>query len=99
MLSQITAASEINKIRPEDTGIPQAVTGTETTHIPRAFIAPLVLAHPLLTAPYLSPAAAYTLLSARVTARNWDASLAPLMIWLRESLYQACPGAISLPPP
>ena len=77
---------------------PQAITGTDTARIPRVCIAPLVLAHPLLTAPYLSPAAAYTLLSARVTARNWDASLAPLMIWLRASLYQACPVENSLPP-
>ena len=49
--SQLTAASKINKIRPEDTGIPQSVTVTETACIPRACIAPLVLAHPLLTAP------------------------------------------------
>ena len=53
--SQLTAASEINKIRPEDTDIPQAVTGTETACIMRACITPLVLAQPLFTAPYLSP--------------------------------------------
>ena len=79
MPSQLKAASEINKIRPEDTGTPQAVTVTETDRIPRAYIAPLVLAHPLLTAPYLSPAAAYTILAEIVTAWNWDAPLEPLM--------------------
>ena len=96
--SQLTAASEINKIRPEDPRIPLAVTGAETARIPRACIAPIALAHPLLTAPYLLLAAAYTLLSARVTAWNWDAPLAPLMTWLRASLYQACPGVKYLPP-
>ena len=59
---------------------------------------PLVLAHTLLTAPYLSPAAAYTLLLERVIAWNWDAPLAPLMTWLRASLYQAYMGVKSLPP-
>ena len=96
--SQPKVASEINKIRPEDPCIPQVVTGAETAHIPQACITPLVLSHPLLTAPYLSLDSAYTLLLARVTAWNWDAPLAPLMTWLRASLYQACPGVNSLPP-
>ena len=96
--SQLTAASDIKKILPEYPWIPQAVTGAETACIPRTCIAPLVLAHPLLTAPYLSPAAAYTLLLARVTAWNWDAPLAPLRTWLRASLYQECPGVKSLLP-
>ena len=34
--SQLTAASESNKIRPEEPCIPQAVTGAETSRIPRA---------------------------------------------------------------
>ena len=96
--SQLTAASKISNIQPEEAGIPQAVTGAETASIQRACIAPLFLAHPLLTAPYLSPTAVYTLLLARVTAWNWDAPLAPLMTWLRASLYHACPGVSSLPP-
>ena len=69
-----------------------------TARLHHTCIAPLVLAHPLLTAPYLSPAAAYTLLLARVTSWNWDAPLAPLITWLRASIYQACPGVNSLPP-
>ena len=70
----------------------------ERAHIPLACIMPLALERPLLTAPYLSPASAYTLLSARNTAWNWDAPLAPLMIWLRASLYQTCPGLKSPSP-
>ena len=77
---------------------PGVLAGAETACIPRTCIVPLALAHPLLTAPYLSPAAAYTLLSVRVTARNWDALLVPLMTCLRSSLYQARPGVKSLPP-
>ena len=92
------AASEINKIQPEDTGIPQAVTGAYTARIPQSCIALLVLAHPLGTAPYMLPAASYTLLSSRFTAWNWDYPLAPLMTWLRASLYQAFLGVNSLPP-
>ena len=88
----------MNKIRPEDPSIPQAVTGEDTSWIPRACIAPLALAPPLITAPYLSPAVAYTLLLERVTSWNWDAPLAPLMKWLRASLYQACLGVKYLPP-
>ena len=96
--SPLTAASEFNKIRPEDPSIPEVVIVAETTRIPRACIVPLVLAHSLLTVPYLSPAAAYTLLLERVAAWNWDVPLAPLMTWPRVSLYQACPGVNSLPP-
>ena len=54
--SQLTTAFDIKKILSEDTGVLQAVTGTETAHIPQACIVPLVLAPPLLAAPYLSPA-------------------------------------------
>ena len=68
----------------------------ERYHIPLACITPLALAHPLMTATYLSPAAACTFLSARATAWNWDAPIAPLMKWLRESLYQTCLGVKSL---
>ena len=53
----------------------------------------------LLTAPYLSPAAAYTLLSERATAWIWYAPLAPFMKWIRASLFQTCPGVNSLTPP
>ena len=38
----------------------QAAPGVKTTRLTRACITPLALAHPLLTPPYLSPAAAYT---------------------------------------
>ena len=61
-------------------------------------ITPLALEHPLMTAPYLFPDAAYTLLSERATAWSWDAPLAPLMKWLRAYLYQTCPGFKYLPP-
>ena len=59
---------------------------------------PLALSHPLLTSPYLSLAAAYTLLFARVHAWKWDALLDPLMTWIRASLYTTCPGMTSLSP-
>ena len=92
------AASEVTKIRPEDHSIPEAAAGAERACILIAFIAPLALTHPLLTAPYMSPTAAYTLISEITTAWNWDAPLAPLMIWIRTSLYQTCLGVKSLPP-
>ena len=85
-MSQDTAASEVTKLRPEDHSIPEAAAGAEKAFVPLAYIALLALAHPLMTAPYLSPSAAYTLLSARSTVWNWDAPLAPLMRWLRASL-------------
>ena len=81
------AATEVSNIRPEDHSIPGGVAGAKRASIPLACIAPLALTHTLLNAPYMSLAAAYTLLSARTTAWNWDAPLAPLMIWLRASLY------------
>ena len=77
---------------------PEASPGAAPISLPRACIMPLALAHPLLKAPYLSPAAAYTLLAARVHAWKWDAPLKPLMTWLRASLYAACPGVTSPPP-
>ena len=46
----------------------------------------------------MSPAASYNILSARTAAWNWDAPLAPLLIWIRASLYQMCPGVKYLPP-
>ena len=46
----------------------------------------------------MSPASVYTLFSARTSAWNWDAPHAPLMRWLRASLYQTCPGVKSVPP-
>ena len=70
----------------------------ERSCIPLTCITPLALSHALMTAPYLSPAAAYTLLPERATTWKWDAPLAPLMKWLRASLYQTCPGVKSLPP-
>ena len=60
--------SEVSKLRPGETSIPEAAPGADTTRLTRACITPLALAHPLLPAPYLSPAAAYTLLAARVHA-------------------------------
>ena len=70
----------------------------ERPRIPLAYIAPLTLAHPLMTAPYLSPADAYTLFSAISTAWKRVAPLEPLMKWLRASLYQTFQGVNSLPP-
>ena len=98
MLSQQTAANEVRKLRPENHSFTEDVTGADRVSIQLACIAPLVLIHLLLTAPYMSPAAAYTLLSARTAAWNWDYPLAPLMKWLRASLYQTFPGVTSLPP-
>ena len=46
----------------------------------------------------MSLAAAYTFLSDRTAAWNWDAPFAPLMRWLRESLNQTCAGVKYLPP-
>ena len=97
-MSQDTAASEVTKLRPEDHSIPEAAAGAERESIPLACITPLALTHPLLTAPYMSPSAAYTLLSARTAAWNWDSSLVPLMTLLQEFLYPICPGVTSLPP-
>ena len=91
------ADHKVSKLQPRDTSIPEASPGAATISLPRACITPLTLAHPLLTAPYLSPAAAYALLAARVHAKKWDAPLKPLMTWLRASLYAACPGVTSLP--
>ena len=96
--SQQTAATKVSKLRPEDHSIPDEATGAEILSIPLACIMPLALIHPLLTAPYMSRAAAYTLLSARTAAWNWDAPLDPLMRWLRAYLYPTCPGVTSLPP-
>ena len=62
------ANAEVAKLQPRDTSIPEASPRAATISLPRAFITPLALAHPLLTAPYLSPAAAYNLLAARVQA-------------------------------
>ena len=82
----------------QGTSIPGAEAVAEQVRIPLACIAPLSLAHLLLTAPYLSPDSAYTLLLARAIAWNWYAPLALLMRWLRASLYQTCPGVKSLLP-
>ena len=98
MLSQETAANEVRKLRPENHSFTEDVTGADRVSIQLAYIAPLVLIHLLLTAPYMSPAAAYTLLSAKTAAWNWDDPLAPLMKWLRASLYHPFPGVTSLPP-
>ena len=68
VLSQETATSEVTKLRPENHTIPEEAAVPEQARIPLACIAPIVLAHPLLTNTYLSPAAAYTLLSARSTS-------------------------------
>ena len=91
------ADHEVAKLQPRDTSIPEASPGAATISLPRACITPLTLAHPLLTAPYLSPAAAYALLAAKVHAEKWYAPLKPLITWLRASLYAACPGVTSLP--
>ena len=73
------AAYEATKLKPDNHSISKAVVVSEKARIPIACIAPLALVHLLLTAPYLSPAAAYTLLSVRAAAYSWDAPLAPLM--------------------
>ena len=97
--TETVANSEFAKLQPQDTSIPEASPGAATISLPRACITPLALAHPLLTAPYLSPAAAYALLATRVHAWKWDAPLKPLMTWFRASLHAACPGVKSPPPP
>ena len=95
--SQHTVATKVSKLRLEDHSIPEEMTGAEREITPLDYIVPLALTHPLLTDHYTSPAAAYILLSARTAAWNWDAPLVPLMLWLRVSLYQMCPGVKSLP--
>ena len=92
-----TADSEVTNLIPEDHSIPEATTVAEQACIPLGYIVPLALVHLLLTAPYLSPAAAYTIFLARSTAWIWDAPLAPLMKRLRASLFQTCPEVKSLP--
>ena len=87
MPSQYTAATKVSTLRTEDHSIPEEASGAERASIPLACVVPLALTHYLLTAPYISPAATYTLLSARTAAWNWDAPLAPLMRWIRASLY------------
>ena len=89
---------EVAKLRPHESSIPEASPGASTISLTRACIAPLTLAHPLLKAPYLSPASAYTLLAAKVYANKWDAPLKPLMTWIRAYLYATRPGVTSLPP-
>ena len=64
------AYHEVSMLRPQDTSITKASPGASTISLSRACIAPLTLAHPLLTAPYLSPAAAYALLAAKVHEKN-----------------------------
>ena len=64
------ANHEVTKLQPQDTSIPKASPVASTISLPRACIAPLTLVHPLLTAPYLSPAAAYDLLASKVHAKN-----------------------------
>ena len=66
--TETVANSEVTKLQPQDTSIPEASPGAATTSLPRACITPIALAHSLLTAPYMSPSAAYTLLAARVHA-------------------------------
>ena len=95
--TETVAYHEVAKLQPQDTSIPKASLGESTISLSRACIAPLTLAHPLLTALYLSPAAAYALLAAKVHAKKWDTPLKPLMTWLRSSLYAARPGVTSLP--
>ena len=66
--SRQMAATKVSKLRTEDHRIPKEISGAERASIPLAYITPLALIHPLLTAPYISPAVAYTLLSARTAA-------------------------------
>ena len=66
--TEAVANTEVAKLQPHDTCIPEASPEAATISITQAYITPLSLARPLLTAPYLSPAAAYTLLAARVHA-------------------------------
>ena len=98
VISHQTAATKVSKLRPEDHNIPEEVIGAERASMPLACIAPLAIIHSLLTAPYMSPAAAYTLLSAITATWNWDASLAQLIRWIRASLYPTCTVVTSLPP-
>ena len=69
------AASKVAKLIPAEHIIPKAAEVVEQSYVPLVCIAPLALVHPLLTAPYLFPAAAYTLLLARATASCLDACL------------------------
>ena len=89
---------EVAKLQPHEVSTPESAPGATTISLTHACIAPLTLVHPLLKATYLSPAAAYTLLTAKVHAEKWDAPLKPLLTWLRASLYATRPGVTSLPP-
>ena len=71
--------TKVSKLRREDHNIPEEVTGAERASIPLACITPLAIIHSFITTPYMSPSAAYTLLSEITATCNWDASLAPIM--------------------
>ena len=63
-----TSAIDVAKLQPADHSIPETSAVAEQARIPLACITSLASIHPLLTAPYLSPAAAYNLLSVRATS-------------------------------
>ena len=90
--TETVANYEAAKLQPQDTSIPEASPGAATIILPRACITLLTLVQPILTAPYLSPVAAYDILAARVHTNKWDVPLKPLMTWLRASLYATYPG-------
>ena len=84
VVSPRTAATEVEKFTNNSAAV------AEQAGILISLIDPLTFVRPLLTAPYLTPAAAYTLLAAQVAAWIWDAPLAPLMKCLRVSLSKLC---------
>ena len=63
--TETVADHKVAKLQPQDTSIPEASPGASTISLSRA-----ILSHPLLKAPYLSPAAAYALLAAKLHAQK-----------------------------
>ena len=70
VVSPSTAATKVAKLWPTDKRIDDAAAAvSDQACIPLACIAPLISVNLILTSPYLTPAAAYTLLAA--IAASW----------------------------
>ena len=96
VISAATAAQSLANCTPAATEIPALTTANYRAHLPLAVIAPLQFVKPLLSAPYLSPTAVYTFLTAHAAEMRWEEKMELLIPYLLATLLPSFLSATAL---
>ena len=69
----------------------------ERVSVPRSYLSPLSLGHPLMVSPFLSPSTTWHMMHAKADAMGISQRVLPFMEWLRAATVEPQQGIAALP--